>query len=341
MGEPLVSICIPNYNNEKYLDSCIQSALDQTYQNIEVILTDDNSSDKSLAIARRYSDRIEIIENQSNLGQPKNTNKCVEHSKGEYIVILHSDDSLLSDFAEKLGPILDRNPSVGMAVGERMETDETGMIKKIAPFYNTNCIVPGERQAKVFMMSSFLPCQVLLRRETFEKAGRVDERHIVNLDGLLWFKCALVGDVGYIKDPVCVYRRHGESTTAQYNRTIDHMIQYYSTLSEMFRLGKDRPYLKQYFDVAVKRVGALTVRYCHDVFKEKNYDLVTRYLSLATAFDPDIVNDYTYKTLKHCAESTDVDPLALYEKLIKKSSTQRDFSYAPPDSYIPLTMMST
>jgi glycosyltransferase involved in cell wall biosynthesis len=338
MSDPLVSICIPNYNNGKYLDQCIRGALDQTYQNAEIILVDDNSTDDSLLVAKKYSEEIIIVENSSNLGQPKNTNKCVGLSKGKYVVILHSDDSLLPDFAEKLVPILERNPNVGMAVGERMETDETSVPRKITPFYNTNCIIPGEKQARVFMMTSFLPCQVLLRRETFEKAGRVDERHIVNLDGLMWFKCALVADVGYIQDPVCIYRSHGESTTAQYNRTIDHMIEYYSTLSEMFRLAKDRPYLKQYFDVAVKRAGALTVRYCHSIFKEKNYDLVKRYLSLAAVFDPDIVNDHTYKTLKHCAESTDVDPYILYEKLVDKASTTRDYSYSPPDDYIPLAM---
>ena len=173
-------------------------------------------------IAQRYSNKIKIHKNGSNIGQPKNTNKCVELSKGKYIVILHSDDLLLPGFATKLVPLLEQNPNVSMAVGERMITDETGVLKEIAPFYNTNCIITSIKQAKVFMFTSFLPCQVLLRRNIFEKIGGVDERHIVNLDGLLWFKCALVSDVAYIQDKVAVYRIHGEQTTAKYNRSEEH-----------------------------------------------------------------------------------------------------------------------
>ncbi|MGA7829252.1 MAG: glycosyltransferase [Geobacteraceae bacterium] len=334
MTEPLISICIPNFNNGKYLDVCIRSALKQTYPNIEVIFVDDCSDDESMEVARKYADRIRIFRNESNMGQPRNTNRCIDLSRGKYLVILHSDDQLLPHFAEKLVRILESHPEAGIAVGERMETDETGIPSEIAPFYTSDCIIPGEKQAKVFMLSSFLPCQVLIRRETLEKAGPVDERHIVNLDGLLWFKCALAGDVGYTREPVAIYRIHGESTTAHYNRTINHMIEYYCTLSEMFRLAKGRPYLEQFFDVAVKRVAQLSLRYSHAVLKERNFDLVSRYLALATVFDPSITDNHTYKTLKYCVDSDDADPLELYGKLVDTmTSGPRNFSYEPPDGF--------
>jgi hypothetical protein len=241
---------------------------------------------------------------------------------------------LLPHFSEKLVRILEAHPEAGIAVGERMETDETGIPREITPFYTTDCIIPGEKQAKVFMLSSFLPCQVMIRRETLKKAGPVDERHIVNLDGLLWFKCALVGDVGYTRDPVAVYRIHGESTTAHYNRTINHMIEYYGTLSEMFRLAKGKAYLEQHFDVAVKRVAQLSVRYSHGVMKERNFDLVGRYLALARAFDPAISDTHSYKTLTYCIEAGGADPLELYDKLVDTmASGPRNFSYEPPDGF--------
>ncbi len=335
MDKPLVSICIPNYNNGKYLDACIQSALAQTYQNTDVILVDDCSIDNSLEIAKKYEGKIRVVQNSTNLGQPKNTNKCVQNSTGKYLVILHSDDFLLPHFVEKLMPILESYPDVGMAVGERMETDETGIPRKIAPFYNTSCIISGEKQAKVFMMTSFLPCQVLLRRETFEKAGGVDERYIVNLDGLLWFKCSLVGDVGYIQRQVAVYRTHRENTTAQYNQSIGHMMEYYCTLSQMFKLAKDRPYLVKFFDAAVKRIGYLALRYCHSIFRSGNFEIAKRYITLATVFDPDIVSNHTYQTLKYCAESDGVDRLALYQKLVDTMAPEvRQFSYDPPEGFV-------
>lgn len=337
MKKPLVSICIPNYNNAKYLDACIRSALNQIYGNTEVVLVDDNSMDKSWNIVQKYSKKIKIYKNKSNMGQPKNTNKCVGLSRGKYIVILHSDDMLLPDFAAKLVPILERNPNVGMAAGERILTNEINKRITISPFYNTNCVIPGIKQAKVFMFTSFLPCQVLLRRDIFEKIGGVDERHVVNLDGLLWFRCALQGDVAYIQDSVSVYRVHHEQITAQYNRTINHMMEYYGTLTEMFKLGAKIPYLKRFFDDAVKRTAELTIRYCCDVIKDKNLDLAKRYLALATVFDPKIVEFEQYKRIKKYLDSTGNNRRKIRKTLIvANSSSQRDrgFSYDPPEGSI-------
>jgi glycosyltransferase involved in cell wall biosynthesis len=301
-----------------------------------VILTDDHSTDNSLAIAEKYRDRVTVVRNPSNIGQPRNTNQCVELSQGEYLVILHSDDALLPDFCEQLVPLLDCHPHVGMAVGERLETDETGVPQAITPFYDRNCVVPGEKQAKVFMMAAAVPCQVLVRRKTFFDAGGVHERHIVNLDGLLWFKCALHGDVAYTRMPVCIYRRHGESTTAQYNRTIQHMLEYYGTLCEMFRYGQHRPYLRQHFAAAEKRVGALTVRYCHGVIRERNFELAKRFLSLASVFDPAIIHEQEYRTLRYCVESEQVDRWELYQRLVRESEMTRRTSYPPPEGSTPL-----
>lgn len=336
MTQPLVSICIPNYNYGRYLDACIQSALAQTYPNKEIILVDDHSTDDSMEIAQRYARDIHIFQNPTNLGQPQNTDRCVANSHGKYLVILHSDDLLLPHFIERLLPILERFPNVGMAVGERMETDETGIPRPIAPFYNTDCIIPGEKQAKVFLMTSYLPCQVLLRREVFDKTGGVDERFVVNLDGLLWFKCSLVSDLGYIQMPVSIYRTHADNTTSQYNRTLDHMLEYYRTLSEMFRLAADRDYVSSFFDAAVKRVGQLTLRYCHAVLRERNWDLARRFLSLALVFDPGLESDHTYRTMTYCLQNKDHDPLILYEKLIDTMTpVTRSFSYDPPIGFQP------
>ena len=336
MNKTLISICIPNYNNAIYLDACIQSALVQKKSNIEIIFIDDNSSDNSLKIAEKYSDKIKIFKNDNNIGQPKNTNKSILLANGEYIVILHSDDQLLPDFVEKLSKILDDYANVGIAVGERMETDESGVPHSIIPFYNGNYIIEGEKQAKVFMFTSFLPCQVMFRKNIFIKSGLINERHIVNLDGLLWFQISLKGDVAYIQDEICIYRRHNENTTSSYNRKINHMMEYYSTLSAMFDLAKDNLYLKQYFIDAEKRVASLTVRYCQDVIKNKNYELAKRYLILATVFDQEIINDEMYKILKLSLESEKEDKLSLYIKHTTNIKIKRNTSYSPPEGSINL-----
>ena len=223
-----------------------------------------------------------------------------------------------------------------MAVGERMITDESGVFEAISPFYNTNCIVPGLKQAKVFMMTSFLPCQVLVRREVFEKIGGVDERHIVNLDGLLWFKCALQRDVAYVQDPVSVYRFHHGQTTAQYNLNINHMMEYYCTLTAMFKLGQNIPYLRHHFDDAVRRTAEITVRYCWDVIKNKNYELARRYLMLAAVFYPEISEHHQYQKIEKHLNSTTGGQYEISKELVSANNNSRDrgFSYDPPEESV-------
>lgn len=337
MSHPLVSICIPNYNNARYLDACIQSALSQDYPNFEIIFVDDCSTDASLDVARKYSDKIIIHSNNHNLGQPKNTNRCIEYSNGSYIVILHSDDLLLPCFASKLVPLLEHNKNVCMGVGERILTNENDTQTHIAPFYDGNYIIPGIKQAKVFMFTSFLPCQVLFRKDNFIKSGGVNENHIVNLDGLLWFKLSLSGDVAYIQDHVCIYRVHGEQTTAKYNQTIDHMIEYYYTLKEMMRIGNKFPYLQQFYEDAVKHIAELTIRYCHDVMMNKDYDLARRYLFLAGAFDPNIISNSQYRLIDKCLLSKRREPYDVYRAFIQINKPRdRGFSYKPPEGSIPI-----
>ncbi len=339
VDNPLVSICIPNYNNGKYLDSCVASALSQEYSNIEVILVDDNSTDNSLEIAKKYESNVTIIKNINNLGQPKNTNKVVNLASGEFVVILHSDDQLLPNFCTALVPLLCRYPNAVMAVGERKETDESGIAHSITPFYSVDCVIPGEKQAKVFLMMSFLPCQVLFRKNRFVESGQINERHIVNLDGLLWFQMSLLGDVIYIRDELSVYRIHKNNITSEYNKKINHMMEYYGTMSEMFDMAKGRPYLEFYFKDAQKRVALLTIRYCHEVIKNKNYELAKQYIALARVFDEDIVNDKMYKLIKYSLESELDDPVKVYESLMVKTDIRRMTSYEPPEGFVALQRM--
>lgn len=94
--EPLVSIIVPVYNAEKYLNQCIDSLINQTYRNIQIILVDDGSTDRSGKICKNYSlmdNRIKLV-NQNNAGLSSARNKGIEISSGSYVSFLDSDDWL-------------------------------------------------------------------------------------------------------------------------------------------------------------------------------------------------------------------------------------------------------
>lgn len=105
-----VSVIIPVYNKEKYIEQCLKSVINQTYSNLEIILIDDASTDKSMEIARRIKDeRIEIIELKENVGAGIARNKGIEAATGDYICFLDSDDYWVLDKIERQVKFMEDN----------------------------------------------------------------------------------------------------------------------------------------------------------------------------------------------------------------------------------------
>lgn len=100
--EPLVSVIIPSFNHEKYIEEAVDSVLSQSYRNIELIVVDDGSTDGSLQRLQRYSSRNILLFPQENQGAHEAINKGLEMSQGEYLCILNSDDVYFPDRIEYL-----------------------------------------------------------------------------------------------------------------------------------------------------------------------------------------------------------------------------------------------
>ena len=135
--EPLVSVCIPNFN----YGHCLESVLNQTYQNIEVIFSDNASTDNSYDIAYEYKKKFEergiyfhLNNNKHNLGSSANSTIVTSRSEGEFVCTLASDDAIHPEFLEKCIRIFQEYPSVGMVMVYREEIDENGKIYKQVPF---------------------------------------------------------------------------------------------------------------------------------------------------------------------------------------------------------------
>lgn len=103
-----VSVIIPSYNHEKYISRTIKSVLEQTYQDFEIIITDDGSSDNTIEEINKYSDpRIKLFVFNENQGACLAANNCIKNSKSEYIAMLSSDDVFITDKLEKQIRFLD------------------------------------------------------------------------------------------------------------------------------------------------------------------------------------------------------------------------------------------
>lgn len=105
-----VSILIPVYNRGSLIQETVQSALDQTYKNIEIIIVDNQSTDDTWEILQRLvlqDDRIKIFQNETNIGPVRNWERCINEASGQYGKILWSDDLIASQFLEKTVPYLE------------------------------------------------------------------------------------------------------------------------------------------------------------------------------------------------------------------------------------------
>ena len=131
--QPLVSIIMPNYNHSMYLEQSIQSALNQTYSNIEVIVNDNASSDNSIAVAKKYIDRGVIINKNPQNIYNFNYDILDDSVNGKYFVLLCADDILKEDFVENAVGIMEKYPEIGFVHGERDYIDENGRITELDP----------------------------------------------------------------------------------------------------------------------------------------------------------------------------------------------------------------
>ena len=122
MNQPLVSICIPTYRGAEFIGTTLQSVVDQTYRNLEIVVLDDNSPDETLAVVGKFPDsRIRYLRNPLNLGPQGNWNRCLELATGKYFKLLPHDDLLSRDCIENQVRILeaDTHEKIALVFGAR------------------------------------------------------------------------------------------------------------------------------------------------------------------------------------------------------------------------------
>lgn len=214
---PLVSVIMAVYNGAAYLAEAIESALNQTYSNIELIIVNDCSSDESVSIVTRYlSDgRITLLHNERNSGVAASRNRALEHAKGEYITFLDQDDIWLPRKLEIQVSVIQANPGIGLLHAGYARIDPNGAL---LPAYRE---LPAERFsdpdatvdvrdvfAEIFVTNDIQPLTTMIPREVMEVVGPFDAELPGVDDYELWLRIALRYPVGHIQTIVGYWRAH-------------------------------------------------------------------------------------------------------------------------------------
>lgn len=212
---PKISVCIPTYNRAALLKECLGSLVIQTFRDVEIIVSDNCSTDDTQAVIAACQDpRLRYCRNDTNIGPYANLNRLLDLAQGEYVCILHDDDLYAPDFLEREAAMLDEHPRVGMVHCAVREVDEHGTPRQVVRAYPTTRTLDGKQEFTRYLQGHNVCCSsVMVRRTVYRDAGPFDARYLC-ADFLMWMKIALRGDVGYIADPLLDMRVHPTAVTS-------------------------------------------------------------------------------------------------------------------------------
>jgi glycosyltransferase involved in cell wall biosynthesis len=228
--EPLVSIIIPVYNNQNHLAACINSALAQTWQNKEIILVDDGSTDNSFQIARQFeTDSVKVI-SQANAGASAARNAGFRASNGEYIQFLDADDLLSAAKIEAQLNCLNGSqnhlaicrtvhfndgsePEKGIMADEWFYKDHNDVVEFLIRLYAGEDTLPG--YGGMVALHSWLTPRGLI-----EKAGPWNENLTVDDDGEFFCRVVLASEaINYSNKGIAYYRKYNDRSSLSAQKT--------------------------------------------------------------------------------------------------------------------------
>ena len=204
---------MPVYNSEKFVAEAIQSILDQKFNNFELIIINDASTDNSLNIIELFQDkRIKVFQNEKNRGIVYSRNKGLKFSKGEYIGMFDSDDIAYPEKFKEQIAFLEKNKDFGM-VGSRVKfIDENG--KRLPGSWKLKAS-PEMIPSIMLFKNYFLQSAVLYRKECINKFSFRDGFDILE-DYLIWLEIISDYKAWNLQKYLVKYRIHGSSITNKY-----------------------------------------------------------------------------------------------------------------------------
>jgi glycosyltransferase involved in cell wall biosynthesis len=201
--DELVSVVIASYNMGHYLGQAVQSVLAQSYQDVEVQIVDDGSTDNTAEVVRRWaSDPRVRVHTQPNAGQARAKNTGVALSRGRFVAFLDADDLWLPGKLERQMELFRGRPEVGVVYSEYQVMDGDGRLLEKGPTPMRRGWVSGELLIENFVCYS----AGVVRRECLERCGAFDETLGMGIDYDLWLRLSAHYQFDFVPEPTVRYR---------------------------------------------------------------------------------------------------------------------------------------
>ena len=217
--KPLISILIPCYNAERYIENATRSIMNQSYPNLEIIIINDFSTDRSLDIISKLAiedKRIKIINNDENLKIVKTLNKGIDFCNGEFIARMDADDFSLPLRIEKQVQFMQENPSIDI-LGTLFNTFTDKNPEKLS--LHTNPLLDSELRAYMLFKSGICHPSVMIRKRVFKELDLHFELQYLHVeDFAFWSKALYKTRLANLKEPLLLYRVHENQISTLNNK---------------------------------------------------------------------------------------------------------------------------
>ncbi|WP_274369925.1 glycosyltransferase [Morganella morganii] len=235
LNNKLISFILVSYNQEKYIEAALLSVLEQDYSNIEIIVSDDGSTDKTKDIIRsHHNDNFTFLDNKENKGLIENLNIAFSYAKGEYVVAMAGDDISLPHRTSTIVKYFDDHPDVYCIYSNTIDIDSDN--KEII---SSSCgLKYNKRNGKMTVNSHILNDLGVLGCSAAYKQCLVDEPlplSVPSEDKILTLRALLKGEVGFIHEPLVKYRlgtgisnNTNQRSLSQYIKRVHNIIRTYN-----------------------------------------------------------------------------------------------------------------
>ena len=220
----LVSVVVASYNHAEFLEQRMESLIRQTYQDIEIIVIEDCSTDNSLEVLRKYetNPKVKLIVRENNGGWVAVSNQGIEMSSGEFIIFANCDDDCDPRMIERLVEGMKTNPTAGISFCRSLLVDEQNRVigddyAIREPAFRVRCandtLLTKKEMSRFLLCSCVIPnlSAALIKKECFARLGNLTSAYRACSDWDLFFRIVTRYDVAYVSEPLNKFRQH--STT--------------------------------------------------------------------------------------------------------------------------------
>lgn len=213
-ANPKVSVIIPTYNHATYVGQAVESVLNQTYRDLEVIVINDGSTDETWDVLYPYIKDIRYFY-QRNSGESSARNRGIKKARGKYIAFLDADDLWAPERLAFQVPLIEKNPEVGLVYSESYRTAADGTILELALREHDRRHLSGNIFPYLLCWNVISTQTVLVRKECFERVGLFDETlssgELVHEDYDMWLRVVRYYPVLFVDKPLAYSRHHGHN----------------------------------------------------------------------------------------------------------------------------------